>query len=219
MLSYFVLFTFIAPVTEDVGRYILPVIPFVGLAVSICLNDLNKNIASNKVLFISIPIFIVLYSFYNLIPISLHHRSRGLDFDTVVEKNIINSINTLAEKRSTVLIYEVQDRFYLREDIDVLSFDGIIDGKVAPYLNNSDMYSFIMKYKPKYWLANDAVYYRPYLVKSILNNVLNEVIGKNKCKVMIGSITFEKLLESNEERISGFASYRALFRLTYDRLF
>jgi predicted type IV restriction endonuclease len=47
--------------------------------------------------------------------------------------NVIDYINTIADENVTILIYEVQDRYYLRSDLKVLSLDGITDGKVDNY--------------------------------------------------------------------------------------
>ena len=211
IISYFIILTFISPVTVDSDRYILPVIPFFGLAISIFIKDTFEHTTNKNTIIIFLLIFVIGYPLYTIIPSVFHNRSRGLNFDTIVEKNIIHTINSFAEPNSKILVYEVQDRFYLRPDITLISLDGITDGKVAPYLKSGDMYSFLLKYKPDYWLANDAVNYRPYLK----NSVFNKFVGKRNNSISFGNITIEKIKENEKSNPIGFASYRALFKLNY----
>jgi hypothetical protein len=137
------------------------------------------------------------------------------DFDTIAEKNMIEYVNKEAEPHSTLLTYEVQDRYYLRQDINLLSLDGITDGKVAPYLSTSKMDEFLKKYRPNYWLANDAVNYRPYLQKSILKNVLDSLTNFNKDTVQISDITFIKIYTNPAPKRKSFAHSNYLFRIKY----
>lgn len=213
---YFIILTFISPVTEDIERYILPIMPFFGLAISVFIKNTFEHTPKKSIIIIFLLLFIIGYPLYTVIPSALYHRSRGLDFDTIVEKNIIHTINSFSERDSKILAYEVQDRFYLRPDITLISLDGITDGKVAPYLKSGDMYSFLLKYKSDYWLANDAVNYRTYLTNSVLNKVFSEVVGKRNNSISFGNITFEKIIENQESNPPGFASYRALFKLNYN---
>ncbi|MCE5305647.1 hypothetical protein LLG34_08110, partial [bacterium] len=133
------------------------------------------------------------------------------------EKNIIDYVNNIAEPNSLLLSYEVQDRYYLRDDIDILSLDGITDGKVAPYLSNSQIDQFLKKYKPNYWLANDAVYYRPYLQKSILKNVLDSMTFLQKDTIRIADITFVKIYTNPEPERQSFAHSKYLFKIEYPK--
>ena len=103
-----------------------------------------------------------------------------------MEREIVEYINKIAEENSTILIYEAQDRYYLRPDISLLSLDGITDGKVAPYPVNGDMYGFLLEHRPMYWLANDAVEYRPYLAQSVLMDVINATVDVETATVRIG---------------------------------
>jgi hypothetical protein len=141
---------------------------------------------------------------------------RGLSFEVITEKAVVDFINRTIEEDASILIYEVQDRYYLRPDIHLLSLDGITDGKVAPFLHSKDMYAFLLEYKPDYWLANDAVHYRPYLQNGILEEVVDKTGSGNSNTIRIGAIQFIRIKERDSRPISGFAGYRQLYKINYE---
>lgn len=214
--AYFVSITFLSPVNDSIERYIVPIIPFIIVAIAKQIEDLYAKLRVNNR--IMLALFLILTFFAPYIKVSAYiaqEWNNHFNFDTIAEKNMIYYVNKIAEPHSTLLAYEVQDRYYLREDIDILSLDGITDGKVAPYLSTSNIDAFLQKYRPNYWLANDAVYYRPYLQKSILKNVLDFTIHFNKDTIRISNITFIKIYTNPTPKRKGFAQSNYLFRLEY----
>ncbi|HRT67162.1 MAG TPA: hypothetical protein P5216_00305 [Bacteroidota bacterium] len=214
--AYFVSITFISPVSDSVERYIVPIIPFVIVAIAKQIEELFAKYRENN--WIMLTLFLILTFFIPYIKVSAYvvqQWNNHFDFETIAEKNLIEYVNNIAEPNSILLAYEVQDRYYLRQDIDLLSLDGITDGKVAPYLSTSKMDEFLKKYRPNYWLANDAVYYRPYLQKSILKNVLDSLTYFNKDTIHISDITFIRLYTNPAPKRKSFAHSNYLFKVEY----
>lgn len=139
-------------------------------------------------------------------------RRRGYAFAVVTERECAEQLNRLAEPGAVVLAYEVQIRYWLRPDLRVLSLDGVTDGRVAPYLERADVEGFLWRYRPRYWVANDAVWRRPFLRGSLLAQVLQE--GKEV--VVRSGIRFERLYQWSPARLPrGFYGCLALYRLSY----
>ncbi|HOV92554.1 MAG TPA: hypothetical protein PLC04_05715 [Candidatus Kapabacteria bacterium] len=216
--AYFVSITFISPVSDSVERYIIPIIPFIIIAIAKQIEELFATAKVNN--WIMLTLFLILTFFAPYIKVSAYvaqQWSNHFDFDTIAEKNLIAYVNQIAEPNSTLLSYEVQDRYYLRDDIDLLSLDGITDGKVAPYLSTSKMDEFLKKYRPNYWLANDAVHYRPYLQKSILKNVLDSLEYFNKDTIQISDVTFIRIYTNPAPKRNSFAHSNYLFKIRYEK--
>ncbi len=212
LACYLVLFTLIIPITCDTGRYLNVVFPFLcyGLA-----NGINMflQVANRYVLLW----FFLLYSF-SYVPLKDTYLSisqlkqRGYSFDVITERGIAEYLNGILEREAILLAYEVQSRYWLRDDIKVLSLDGITDGKIAPYLHNSDLLSFIKKYKPNYWLANDAVNYRPFLRNSVLKQIFDST-DTNMPTITIDGITFHLLKIRDYPHTPGLAGWTRLYKV------
>jgi hypothetical protein len=140
----------------------------------------------------------------------------GFTFDLITEKGLVEHLNQTLERNATILTYEMQIRYRLRPDLRLLSLDGVTDGKVAPYLESGDMTAFLKKYKPQYWLANDAVNYRPYLSTSILRPVMEKAGQQEGRSLQVEGITFTNVRTRKEPLVWGFAGYKQLYRLTYE---
>ena len=160
-------------------------------------------------LVIAVSIFALKKSF----TFSLTQEAKGLTFEVITEKKVMDQINSIAPPGSTVLIYEVQDRFNLRPDIDVLSLDGIIDGKIGPYFD--DVVTFLRYYRPTYWVANNAVYYRPYLSRGILKQITDMANKKNR-QVTIENIRFTNVWVNPDYNLfPSFANASAIYKIDY----
>jgi hypothetical protein len=112
----------------------------------------------------------------------------------------------------------VQTRYFLRPDVTLLSLDGITDGLVAPYLASADLASFIRRYRPTLWIANNAGSYRPYLGRSILQRAL-DALGDSPATAATyteSGITFESVARRTRPMPRGFAGWTMLVRITYD---
>ena len=131
---------------------------------------------------------------------------RGYGFEEIMEREAMEKVNNLAHRGDTLLAYEVQDRYYLRDDIGLLSLDGITDGKVAPYLQSGDMGAFLRRFRPSFWVANDAVDYRPYLEHSILRTVVESFrADSTRQQVTSQGITFRLVARRGSSMPRGFA--------------
>ena len=210
----------LTPITRDFERYILAFIPSL-VASALGGADLLKEALKGreKLLFL---VGLLLYGTYLImVPAGmvamrgLLQSRKGYTLDVILEKDLADILNRIAQPGDVVLVYEVQDRLLLRPDIEVLSLDGITDGKVAPYLQSARLDLFLKKYKPAFWIANDAVFYRPYLKKSIMHEAFVRT-SENGSKVTIGGITFEKIITRTSPIPEGFAGWGAIYKLTYE---
>jgi len=118
----------------------------------------------------------------------------GYTFDQIEEREAIDYLNQVARPGDSVLGYEVQDRYLLRADVRLLSLDGLTDGIATPYLQAGDMQDFIRIEHPRFWIANDAIEYRPSLKRSFLFAVY-ETLKNDPSKTQVDSdgVTFRVL--------------------------
>jgi hypothetical protein len=225
MLLYPVLLVFVQPVTNDLPRYFLPIAPFIVLGAGRALAEAERRLRAEEhpartwivtaavvlLLFVVRPPIAVLGEAYE-------QSGRGYTFDEIVERDVVERINAIGRAGESVLAYEVQGRYWLRRDMSLLSLDGITDGFVAPYLQSADMGGFIRKYRPDYWIANDAGSYRPYLRRSILQKVVDDFKRDTTHRTLaLDGIGFELLERRARPMPRGFAGWTMLFRLTYDK--
>jgi hypothetical protein len=217
LLVYPFLLVFISPVTNDLPRYFLPVAPLVVLAVGRTLGRWEEN--RWRAWSVSAALLVALFLLKpaaSTLGEAFEQRGRGYTFDEIVERDAAEALNRVALVGERVLAYEVQDRYYLRNDLDLLSLDGITDGRVAPYLESADMGAFLKRYRPRYWIANEAVDYRPYLKRSILHQAVESfrndstLLQKN-----IAGIDFVLLERRRAPMPRGFAGWEMVFRLGY----
>jgi len=216
-VSYLVVLTFVVPTVDNVQRYLIPALPLLAVMASAGLRDLLAVCRRGhyRLLPAALVVGLLLVPAWVFLTIGKQQRAVGYDFDAIMERAVAETLNGVAAPDSTVLAYEVQLRYFLRPDVEVLSLDGIIDGKVAPYLESGDMHSFLLRYQPDYWLANDAVFYRPFLAGSVLNRVVQSIGDREGASVEVDGIVFTNVKVNTEPRIRDFAGYRQLFQLRY----
>lgn len=218
LIIYILIFTFYSPPYDifESKRYLLPVIPFFVIFISQGISTLLKSYPKKlfKIIFIFL-LFLGLVVFPSVVIINnfLNLRESGLTFDEITEKNTIEYMNNIVEPNSTILTFEVQSRYYLREDLKILSLDGITDGKIAPYMPNGDIESFLWRYKPRYWIANEAVDL-PFFSDSILGEVVNKTGKKEGSSINIGNITF-KNIKTRDEPMNELWGYTQIYKLEY----
>ncbi|MDW8012239.1 MAG: hypothetical protein RMJ47_04550 [Bacteroidota bacterium] len=202
-IAYALFFTLVAPV--NAVRYLAPVAFSAG---SMALWGLERLGPIRSWVMSGFLLLLVL----NLAARTLDDRRRGYEFERVTERECAEVLNTIAEPGATVLVYEVQIRWWLKPELRVLSLDGVIDGKVAPYLDSGDLAAFLWRYRPQYWIANEAVWRRPFLRRSFLAEVL--ALGTDS--VERAGIRFVRLYTWPPERLPrGFYGCLALYRLSY----
>jgi hypothetical protein len=77
------------------------------------------------------------------------------------------------------------------------------------------MTAFLKKYKPGYWVANDAVLARVYLINSILRRATDKAGRIVNDSYTEDGITFTNVMVNSSPGIDGFLGYRQLFKLNY----
>jgi hypothetical protein len=157
VLAYLLLLSVVSPGFLDTGRYLLPIAPFLVVGVAAAFATAQRArpallavAAVAGLLLLGIPalrIFTEDASAYRKIPYT---------FDNNLQQGAAEILNRTAARGSTVLAYEVQVRWGLRDDLSVLSLDGITDGKVLPYRERGDLEDFLKRYRPRYWIADPA---------------------------------------------------------------
>ena len=94
--------------------------------------------------------------------------------------------------------------------------DGITDGKVGPYLQNSDIGAFLRRYKPGFLIGCPANDYRHFLRRSILSHVDRLIGDREKARVAIDGIVFINILVRREPIHPALgAQWRRVYRLDY----
>ncbi len=206
----------LGPIGTGIDRYVLPILPLGAMAAIVPLDNLATAAIRDRrylVLLIAASVLLLFPLGTNALT-AIHQSRRGLSFDVITEHDLVARFGRIAAVGSRALIYEVQDRYFLRPDIDVLSLDGITDGRVAPYLKSADIIGFLRRYRPRYWFANGVVDERPYLEKSILQRALHAAVGGNRDFEEQG-LRFKVLLERKRPLIKGFAGCRYVFEIEY----
>ena len=222
LISFILIFTIYSPLSQplDIQRYLIPIIPFMIPLISKGISKIY-NSKSLKLKIISITMISVIGMILVVVPpiqfITNYSvfTDQPLKFNDVTEKNMVDYLNSIAEPNSTILSFEVQDRYYLRPDLKILSQDGITDGKIAPFLPTDDITGFLWKYKPNYWIANQAVN-SPLYSNSILNEVINKTGADEGSKITIDNITFKDIKIRNEPANPELLGYTNLYELTYN---
>ena len=194
----------------EYARYLQPGIPLAFALIGIAIQPFLKLDRAVAFAFAVVFSIVLLSAAYSQV---LWNGSRQISFDVITEKETVEWVNSIAHSGDTILIYEVQDRYHLRDDLGLLSLDGITDGKVAHYFR--DVTGFLNYYRPVYWMANDAVNYRPYLASSILRQVVQKAPTRGS-SVNIDGITFTDIWDASSHPDPDFASTTHIYKLDYE---
>lgn len=188
ILLYVLLLTFVTPGFYDTDRYLLPMAPFVVVAAARGLRALETRRMLLPVLAVAAFLLIrpATEMAFDTAPAL---RDAPYDFDTIVHRDAVAVVNRRAAPGDTVLAYEVQARYFLRDDLKVLSLDGITDGKVAPYAGRGDLTPFLRRYRPRWWILDTStdplrggVQGRHYLVNSVVGAVAARFIDQPRLR-------------------------------------
>jgi hypothetical protein len=213
--GYLALLTFVTPGFYDSGRYLVPLVPIVAAAGAVLLaraRDTWMWVPALAAALLAIGISSVL----ELRDYTRLARSIGITEQEVFSLDVVRTIERVAQPGDQVLSYEVQLRYFLRDDLDVLSEDGITDGKVAPYQDNRDMTAFLRRYRPRWWIADRNVMTRPFMKGSILDRTYRRFKADPGLeRVTTDGIDFRIVSRRNRPLAVGFGGWEMLFEVSY----
>jgi hypothetical protein len=217
LLAYLLLLTFVSPGLTDTPRYLVPVIPLLAVGSARCLSALRSE--PTRVVAVCVSLGLI----GGLAISDVHHRavwlrSLGLSSNEVFERDVVARINALAHPGDTLLAYEVQLRYYLRDDVSVLSEDGITDAKVRPYQTPAGITTFLRRYQPRWWIADNDVAVRKYMRGSVLDQVFT-AFKRHPALAhrSVDGITFDLVARRSRPLAPGFGGWQILFRLSYPK--
>ena len=213
--GYIALLTFVAPGLHDTDRYLLPTVPIMATGAAVLLarargSQLWPVAVAVGVLAVALP------ALDELRDRTKFARAAGITEDEVFERDVVREVESHADPGDVLLAYEVQLRLFLSDDVDVLSLDGITDGKVAPYQEDSELTEFLEKYEPRFWIADRNVHTRPYLRETVLERVLTaHESDPERTTFVEDGIRFRLLAARDRPLARAFGGWEALFELSY----
>ncbi|HEX8054563.1 MAG TPA: hypothetical protein VF517_16370 [Thermoleophilaceae bacterium] len=215
VVGYVLLLTFVAPGIYDTPRYLLPLVPVVACGVAVLLARPAQPLLAWAAL--GLAALAIGGSAADELRDNVRlARSIGIDRDEVFERDVVARIDALAEPGDAVLAYEVQLRYFLRQDVKVFSQDGITDPRVAAYREDKDMTGYLMRYRPEFWIADRNAQTRQYTDGTILERALVAYRHSPRPAVRVfDGIRFELVARRNRPLALGFGGWEFLFRLSY----
>ena len=228
IVGYGVLLTVVVPATNEVERYFTPVAPVIAAGVANLLVRAVRRLtepASTRRRLQALALGCAAVLATGALAVGLDDPYRlaqsqndyGYTFQAITERESAEILNRVAPRGARVLTYEVQGRYYGRDDLRYLSLDGLTDAKVAPYLHTSDLTAYLERYRPRYWVANDAVEYRPYLARSPLHDVYTAFkADPTLTRVTVDGVEFRALVRRTSPTPTGSSGWwRIIFELRY----
>jgi hypothetical protein len=203
------------PVTLYVPRYFLLAAPFVVAAIAKALTMAPARPMIRAFAW-SLGFVVLLSTVATTFLTAVDASHAGYAFDVITERVVIDRVNGVAIPGDRVLAYEVQDRWSLRDDVDLLAVNGITDGKVAPFIRVSDMAGFLKSYRPSLWIADDPIHQLPYTRGTMLDEAMTR-LEAGAASTSIDGVRFEVVQRNAEPVAAGFAGWRLLIRLSYSR--
>lgn len=200
------------PVTFYEERYWLPATPLAAVGIASALVALSPLRRPAAALAFAAVLVLSLVAVKGPFATAGDQRDRRYSFDEITEKRAAQKINAIAPKGATVLGYEVQDRWQLRDDLRLLALNGITDGHVFGYRDRGDMRGFLRAYRPRYWLANDPVKTLPYLRDSLLGDAYTR-LQKGETDFVIDQVGFRLVDKRDTPVPAGFAGWRYLVQI------
>lgn len=205
-------------------RYIFPIMPLLCVTAALgvyiiykksvsTLNNKVRHITARKSIILVVGVLLVLIVCGFQLRIA--HNAYVYDMNTILEKDLADTLNRVSRQNDSVLLYEIQAQYYL--DSHAISLDGIVGGEILPYLRNgSDLSDFLLDYKPDFIVVSEAFNYRD----EYKNTILKELYNKDK-KLAIGesipikNITFVKVASRNGEDVPGMNTWDSLYVINY----
>lgn len=215
LVGYVAVLTFVTPGYYDTPRYLLPLVPVLVAAAAFALARARPRRAWPAVVAAAV-LLVGGSSALELRRQADDARSIGITEREVFERDAVAEIDRRARPGDVLLSYEVQLRYFLRDDVSVLSLDGITDGKVAPYQPRGDLTGFLRRYRPDWWIADQNVHTRNYLRGSVLERALSHFEADPASpSVVLDGIRFEPVARRGGPLAPGFGGWLLVVRLGY----
>jgi hypothetical protein len=215
--AHLFLVTFVSPSGFETGRYLTPAIAFVAIGLAGALAALRGRRLE--------PVALVLAAGLVVVPAAIRAEERvseqrrlPLSLDEVTDAGAARVVDRLARPGDTVLTYEVQVRQRLRDDVDVLSLDGVTDGKVRHYRSPARVGAFLRRHRPRFWIASApaVLRFRRFLRGSPLDHVATSFAADPRLRERSADgIRFRLLARRRTGVVRLFGGWTALFELRY----
>jgi hypothetical protein len=202
--------SFVAPGSFLTGKYLLPAIPFVTIGLAYTVRALRRRelrLAALAFVFV----FVALPGARDAVR-ETHDQPGALDGGAA------RIVNRRASPGDTVLTHEVQVRYLLRDDLSVLSLDGVTDGKVFPYIAHRRVDAFLRRYRPRFWIATSPIFITavPYLDGSALRTAaLRFKADPGLRELVVDGIRFRLVAHRAVAPIRVFGGWTWVFELSY----
>jgi hypothetical protein len=214
--AYLLVLTFVTPGDYDTSRYLLPLAPLVVVAAAAAL----RAATSNRLALVLAGVVAVLLGVAAVdVPVDARNGRDGdrYSLETVAHKDAAAIVNARAARGDVVLAYEVQVRYWLRDDLSVLSLDGITDGKVADYAER-DIAGFLRRYRPRLWIIDTSTDRggRPYLGRSVLGTAARRLADDPSLQATTaGGFTFRVVERRRGPLPYRFGAWRMVVEIDY----
>ncbi|HEX8067715.1 MAG TPA: hypothetical protein VF520_14440 [Thermoleophilaceae bacterium] len=213
--AYLFMLSFVAPGFHDTARYLLPLVPVIVCSAAYLLARVPGPAARAGAMAVA-ALAIGLASADRLNDDLDLLASFGIDEHEVFSREPTSRVNALAAPGDVLLSYEVQLRYFLRDDVRVLSEDGIVDGKVADFQPSGDMTGFLLRHRPRWWIADENVRTRPYMRGSVLDRALLAFRSdRSTPSRTLDGVRFDLVARRSTPLQPGFGGWQMLFRLAY----
>lgn len=221
VLGYLALLTFVTPGLFDTPRYLLPIVPPLVAGIALLLAEAARRAAARPAALaagaVAAALVLGLTAADELRDQTGYARRIGITTQEVFERDVVGRLDRLARPGEAVLAYEVQLRWFLRDDVAVLSEDGITDGRVAAYQKPPRITAFLRRYRPEWWIADRNVDVRPYLRGSVLQRARAALLVPGRPSVTLDGIRFTRVARRERPLAAGFGGWELLVRLRYGR--
>jgi len=225
ILSFVVLFSFKNP-GQYMPRYLIPVKGLLFLLMGTGIGYLLRHFVrvEGKQYWASLVLFLCMfkagveYGKREYIYAYTDKITKNFTMEQILEKPVALFLNSKANEKDYILVYEMQTQYYLKPQ--AISLDGIVGGEIIPYLKSkSDLTDFLLKYKPKFIIVSNALEYR----KEFANTILNKLYRQDNqirinSSIEINGILFTKVFERTLDQVPFDGACKSIYKITYNEI-
>jgi hypothetical protein len=195
------------PPGDYMARYLLPVTPTLSVLVLAALHPLlNRwlrksdsyrpvtvgiNPPQYKHALIALGVLCVAVHAVYAVMVYMHPR---YDYETLLMKDMAQSLNTITDRSDKILIYEIQGQYYL--NAFCYSLDGIVGNQLLDVLTRKESFAhFIRREKVGYIVTMNSFNYRSLYDNTLLEQLYeHDLQSKLRDSVQIDGVVFQKIL-------------------------